>query len=199
MVKFLGGSPTKEKARHILWEHIAKDTSINGKVIFLSGPDGSDIPVAHSVGIRDLIGVESEPEEYTKVLSLYKGIVPIYREKIAQTVLRCYNQGQKIRSVYLDYCGCLTCRTKKEIRTIFGCLAEGAHISITTCRGRLLNGETGLVGIVSDIFSLTDRAVSFTQGIIYQSKRDKSSGSPMINVSFIIGVAKLQPIVYDLR
>lgn len=204
-MQYPGGSAAKDTSRQLLHTHIHAITKPSGVLLFLAGPEGLDITVARSFGMRDdeLIGAEYDPEAYRKVTRFHR-TVPIYREDVATVALRLTRRGVQLRSVILDYCGCWTSDNEATTKKVVDCLKRGAHFSITLLRGRdgnMNDDPQCFVDAIIASLSTKQRPVTHTQTILYQSKReaDGSKGSPMITMSFVVGMRLIKPEVIDLR
>lgn len=197
---YLGRSAKKDRVRELLHTHIQARAKGRGVLLFLSGSNGEDIPVARSHGWSDgqLVGAERDIHAYCRVVRLHPDI-PIFRSDVADVAASLVRRGITIRSAILDYCGVQSPHNLATTHAVAQCLKRGAHFSVTFFRGRKTELSNDLGSILSSVEkALLPLVCTPSQIIFYQSTRADSPGSPMVTLSFLMGRYRSPPEIIDL-
>jgi len=186
---YRGETEAKKVTRaFVWWQHrrFLKRSFLRTPHVFLASRIAGDIDTLHDLKVPkgSIWAVERDPGQYRVLLGqrLKSRVFP----QNVETVMERYASTDKIRSVYLDYCGNLIGMAKTTKRVISQ-LSEGSVVSITLFLGRELKlKEDRETALLRQVREATKHRVTLLQSIRYRSTDDKL-GSMMCTWTFAIG------------
>lgn len=165
---------------------------------------GDDIPILQEMEITNdwLFAIENSQEVFELLSTKYKGTGINLRSKDIWRSLVEHGQKQNNGSIDIDFQGLWRLGNIRTTINVIRYLTHGRVLNITLERARdntIHSVKECIERMVGDIKTHTNIQVSPTQIILYQSRHDDKNGSPMISITFIIGVKTKEPNVIDIR